>query len=47
MITNVDCPWDLRSFGGRFPHVHLFAATPAGLRQAYCFPAAHASSAAH
>jgi membrane-associated PAP2 superfamily phosphatase len=44
MITNVDCPWDLQSFGGRFSYVHLFAARPAGLRQAYCFRAAHASS---
>ena len=44
VITNVDCPWDLQEFGGRFPFVHVFAARPAGLRHAECFPAAHASS---
>jgi membrane-associated PAP2 superfamily phosphatase len=43
-LTNVDCPWDLQEFGGRFPYVHLFAARSAELRQAQCFPAAHASS---
>lgn len=43
-ITNVDCPWDLQSFGGRFPYVDLFASRPASLRRAMCFPAAHASS---
>jgi membrane-associated PAP2 superfamily phosphatase len=43
-LTNVDCPWDLLSFGGRYPLVHLFADRPDGLRHAHCFPAAHASS---
>jgi membrane-associated PAP2 superfamily phosphatase len=43
-ITNVDCPWDLEMFGGRFPYVHLFADRPNDLRGAHCFPAAHASS---
>jgi len=43
-VTNVDCPWDLREFGGQFPFVHLFADRPDGLRHAHCFPAAHASS---
>jgi membrane-associated PAP2 superfamily phosphatase len=43
-VTNVDCPWDLQEFGGRFPYVHLFANRPAGLKHAQCFPAAHASS---
>ena len=42
--TNVDCPWDLREFGGAFPYVHVFAHRPDGLRHAQCFPAAHASS---
>jgi len=44
VVTNVDCPWDLQEFGGRFPFVHVFAARPAGLRHAQCFPAAHSSS---
>jgi len=44
VMTNVDCPWDLAPFGGRFPLVHLFAERPDALRQAQCFPAAHASS---
>ncbi|MET0534096.1 MAG: phosphatase PAP2 family protein [Steroidobacter sp.] len=44
VLTNVDCPWDLQQFGGKFPFVHLFADRPDGLRTASCFPAAHASS---
>jgi membrane-associated PAP2 superfamily phosphatase len=44
ILTNVDCPWDVRDFGGRFPYVELFADRPDGLRRAQCFPAAHASS---
>jgi membrane-associated PAP2 superfamily phosphatase len=44
LITNVDCPWDLSQFGGRFPFVELFADRPDTLRQGHCFPAAHASS---
>lgn len=43
-VTNVDCPWDLRAFGGDFPYVHLFAERPLDLRRAHCFPAAHAGS---
>lgn len=42
--TNVDCPWDLQEFGGRFPYVELFSHRPSALRHAQCFPAAHASS---
>jgi membrane-associated PAP2 superfamily phosphatase len=43
-LTNVDCPWDLAPFGGRFPYVELFAHRPDALRIGRCFPAAHASS---
>ena len=43
-LTNIDCPWDLDLFGGHFPFVHLFGDRPDALRQAHCFPAAHASS---
>jgi membrane-associated PAP2 superfamily phosphatase len=43
-LTNVDCPWDLASFGGTRPYVHLFADRPDDLPRAACFPAAHASS---
>lgn len=43
-VTNVDCPWDLSDFGGRFPHVDLFSPRPEALPRARCFPAAHASS---
>jgi membrane-associated PAP2 superfamily phosphatase len=43
-ITNVDCPWDLDLYGGRFPLVRLFADRPDALRMGHCFPAAHASS---
>jgi membrane-associated PAP2 superfamily phosphatase len=42
--TNVDCPWDLQEFGGRFAYFQLFVHRPAVLRHAQCFPAAHASS---
>jgi membrane-associated PAP2 superfamily phosphatase len=43
-LTNVDCPWDLQLFGGRFPYIELFARRPATLPRAQCFPAAHAST---
>jgi membrane-associated PAP2 superfamily phosphatase len=43
-LTNVDCPWDLAPFGGRFPYVELFSDRPDALRAGRCFPAAHASS---
>jgi membrane-associated PAP2 superfamily phosphatase len=43
-VTNVDCPRDLTEFGGAFPFIHLFEHRPEALRQAHCFPAAHASS---
>jgi membrane-associated PAP2 superfamily phosphatase len=43
-LTNVDCPWDLREFGGSYPYVSLFGDRPDMLRHAKCFPAAHASS---
>jgi membrane-associated PAP2 superfamily phosphatase len=43
-LTNVDCPWDLDVFGGRFPYVHLFAARPDNLPHAACFPGAHSAS---
>lgn len=43
-VTNVDCPWDLHAFGGRFPYLDLLAERPAHWRRAQCFPAAHASS---
>lgn len=43
-VTNVDCPWDLRDFGGRFPYVELFSSRPPEFPPARCFPAAHASS---
>ena len=43
-LTNVDCPWDLAPFGGRFPYIPLFADRPNALGFAHCFPAAHAGS---
>jgi membrane-associated PAP2 superfamily phosphatase len=43
-LTNVDCPWDLAPFGGRFPYIELFGDRPDALRVGRCFPAAHASS---
>lgn len=43
-LTNIDCPWDLAAFGGRFPYVALFADRPDSLRHAACFPGAHSAS---
>jgi len=43
-LTNVDCPWDLAPFGGRFPYVPLLADRPDELRHAACFPGAHSAS---
>lgn len=45
VLTNVDCPWDLSGFGGRYPYVHLFADRPDDLARARCFPGAHSASA--
>lgn len=42
--TNVDCPWDLLRYGGGKAYYGLFAARPAALPQAHCFPAGHASA---
>ncbi len=43
-LTNIDCPWDLHEFGGRFPLISLLGDRPDEMRPAHCFPAAHASS---
>lgn len=43
-LTNVDCPWDLVRYGGTRAAVGLFAARPAGMPHAACFPAGHASA---
>lgn len=43
-FTNIDCPWDLEPFGGRFPYVSLVGDRPDDLRHAACFPGAHSAS---
>jgi membrane-associated PAP2 superfamily phosphatase len=43
-VTNKDCPRDLSEFGGEHAYVPLFAHRPPELRDARCFPAAHASA---
>jgi membrane-associated PAP2 superfamily phosphatase len=43
-VTNKDCPRDLAQFGGEHTYVPLFGQRPAGLKNARCFPAAHASA---
>ena len=43
-LTNVDCPWDLTEFGGRFPFIDLFEHRPTAWRRAQCFPSGHASA---
>ncbi|KAB8189481.1 phosphatase PAP2 family protein [Lysobacter maris] len=42
-VTGMDCPWDLSRYGGDLPMVGLFSVRPAGLPEAACFPAGHAS----
>jgi membrane-associated PAP2 superfamily phosphatase len=43
-LTNVNCPWDLIPFGGRYPYAHLFAHRPPSAHMGRCFPAAHSSA---
>jgi len=43
-VTNKDCPRDVIEFGGEHAYVPLFAHRPPELRNARCFPAAHASA---
>ena len=43
-FSNIDCPWDLEAFGGRFPYIGLFADRPDTLRHAACFPGTHSAS---
>jgi membrane-associated PAP2 superfamily phosphatase len=43
-MTNKDCPRDLTEFGGERVYIPLFAHRPPELRDARCFPAAHASA---
>lgn len=42
--TNIDCPWDLRDFGGTRPYLGLFDPRPASLPRGQCFPGAHSGS---
>lgn len=42
--THMDCPWDLRGYGGDRPFVALFDPRPPDLGQPACFPAAHAAT---
>jgi membrane-associated PAP2 superfamily phosphatase len=43
-VTNVDCPRDLRYYGGTRPYVGLLGDRPDALPRAHCYPGAHASS---
>lgn len=43
--TKVECPRALAEYGGRFPHVGLFAGRPDELHRGACFPAGHSSAA--
>lgn len=43
-MTNKDCPRDLVEYGGVHTYVPLFGHRPPELRNARCFPAAHASA---
>jgi membrane-associated PAP2 superfamily phosphatase len=43
-VTNIDCPRDLKQFGGTRPYVRLLGDRPYGLPRGHCYPGAHASS---
>jgi membrane-associated PAP2 superfamily phosphatase len=43
-VTNIDCPRDLRYYGGTRPYVGLLGDRPDALPRAHCYPGAHASS---
>lgn len=43
-VTNVDCPWALKGYGGDRPYVSLFADRPDELPAAQCYPGSHSSS---
>jgi len=42
--TDVDCPWDLLTYGGKRSYHALLAALPAHAPVGRCFPAGHASA---
>ena len=44
-VTAMDCPWDLKGFGGNKPFIGLFEFHPDSFPRGRCFPAAHASAA--
>jgi len=43
-FSHVDCPWSLTLFGGDRDYIPIFAARPATMPAAQCFPAGHASA---
>lgn len=43
-LTDIDCPWDLRRYGGADEFFGLFSQRPPGLGRGRCFPAGHASA---
>jgi membrane-associated PAP2 superfamily phosphatase len=42
-ITHIYSPWDLLSFGGKYPHVRLFDPVPGSVPVGHAFPAGHAA----
>jgi len=43
-LTGMECPWDLRRYGGGHDFFALFAQRPPALARGRCFPAGHASA---
>ncbi len=41
--THMHCPYEIDLFGGPYPYLSLFEATPTGIPWGRCFPAGHAS----
>lgn len=44
-VTALDCPWDLRAYGGTQPDIHLLELRPIGDDTGRCFPGGHSSGA--
>lgn len=43
-LTDMDCPWDLRRYGGANDFFGVLSQRPPGLARGRCFPAGHASA---
>jgi len=42
-LIHMDCPWDLRRYGGFYPYIDFLQERLPKMKRGLCFPAAHAS----